>query len=93
MGTGELGLLLKFGIPLAESLLLNHEEKAETLAAVVEAVNNLSNSVAMGEALLDANEKETENIIKGLFDVLVGAGNAVNTLAGILINLMFKEKE
>ncbi len=93
MGTGELGLLLKYGMPLAEKLLAADKKKGETIDAVVGAVNNLSDIPDMGEALLNADKDETANIIDGLFGVLAGVGDAVDGLAETLIALMFKGKE
>ena len=71
MGSVELGLLLKFGVPLAVKLLGDGKNPDETVEVVTAAIVNMeAEPPDISEALLAANKEQTKNIIDGLFNVL-----------------------
>ncbi len=78
MGSVELGLLMKYGIPVAVKLLnkgKSEKEASEAARAIVLlAGNDVSN------ALLLADYKQTQSIIGSLYDVITDTGNALGGL-------------
>ena len=88
MGSTELNLLLKFGVPLAVRLLADGEDEKETIVTVTSAITGMASRVDVGEALLEADEQQTKSIIDSLFGVIVGIGDAfgglIKAIAGLL---------
>ena len=87
MGTIELGLLLKFGVPLAVKLLTAGKTETETVIEVSHAIAGMSET-NVGEVLLLADEQQSKSIIDGLFGLITGVanafGNLINAFVGIL---------
>lgn len=90
MGTTELTLLLKYGIPLAIKLLNNGKDEEETTKAVTGAIEGMAAGevdVGMGDALVKADKEQTKSIIDGLFGVITGTANALGGLVKALFGL------
>jgi len=88
MGSTELALLLKFGIPLAIKLLAGGKDEVETVEAINNLITGIANdSVDVGDALLLANQEQTSGIIQGIYDVITGATNALSNLVKAFSNL------
>ena len=87
MGSLELSLLLKYGVPLAVKLLKDGETEDETVEVVVTAITGLSDNIDVGEALLKADKEQAKGIIDGLFGVLTGVtdafGNLLKAIGGL----------
>lgn len=88
MGSTELALLLKFGVPLAVKLLKDGKEETETIEVVSAAIVNMeAGEMDVGTALLEADEEQTRNIIDGLFGVITGIADAVGGLLKAIVGL------
>ena len=89
MGTVEMALLLKYGIPLAVKLLSNGVDEKETTKAVTVAIAGIASGEVndIGPVFEEANEEQTKNIIDGLFGVITGATNALGGLVKALFRL------
>ena len=89
MGTTELALLLKYGVPVAVKLLADGKEESETVDAVTSAITNMDAGVPdVGEKLLKADEEQTKNIIDGLFGMITGLGGAFGGLVKAFVGLL-----
>lgn len=89
MGSTELGLALKYGVPLVVKLLADGKKEEETVAAVADVITNMATGGAgdageigavISNGLLGADEQQTKNIIDGLFGVLTGVMGAIGGL-------------
>ena len=80
MGNLELGLLLKYGVPLAVKLLRGGETEDETVEAVKAAIAGMANPPDVGETLLEADDEQAKGIVEGLFGVLTGVTDAFGGL-------------
>lgn len=90
MGSTELALLLKYGVPLAVKLLSEGKDEEETVEAVTSAITNLESGAEIDEVLLAADEEQTKSIIDGLFGVLTGTLGAVGGLLKAFAGLFGK---
>ena len=81
MGSLEFQLLMKYGLPLAIKLLGDKHSEQEVKDAVkaVKIVADVSGDDAK-EALLKADDKQTEGIVEGIFGLLTGVGDALGNL-------------
>ena len=92
MGNLELGVLLKYGIPLVVKLLAAGKKEEETVKAVTTAIVNLDGGVVeVREKLLAADDEQARGIVEGMFRVLMGVVDGVFNLAGALVGLLFKD--
>ena len=83
MGTVETALLVKYGIPLAVKLLSSGKSEADTVVAVVEAIDGLDKDEIVN-TLVDAGEENAKSIVDGLFDLITGvAGGLAKLLGGL----------
>ena len=88
MGSTELALILKFGVPLAVKLLSDGRDETETVEAVTGAIVNMeSGDIELEETLLEADKEQTKSIIDGLFGVITGAAGALGGLLKAIIGL------
>ena len=89
MGSMELNLLLKFGVPLAVKLLVAGKDEKEVTDTVTAAVSGMAaGKVEIGKALLAADEKQTQSIIDGLLGVIVGTVDAFGGLIKAFLRLL-----
>ncbi len=87
MGSIELALILKYGIPLAIRLLADGKDEDKALEIATSAIAGMYRGNA-GEALAGADDGQTESIISGLFDVIADVsdamGNLIKAFGGLL---------
>ena len=88
MGTVELALLLKFGVPLAVKLLANGKDEEETSVVVGDAIEKMAANKDVGPVLRTADKAQTESIINGMFSVIVGTGDAIGCLLKAILGLL-----
>ena len=89
MGSIELALLLKYGLPLAIKLLDNSKDTDETIEVVTSVIAGMYKG-NVSEALINADDEQTESIITALFDVITGVSDAVGNLIKAFGRLLFK---
>jgi len=92
MGTTEMGLILKYGIPLAIKLLAGGKDQEETEEAVQDAVGGIASGEDVGGVLLSADEQQAQTIIDGMYDVITGATGALSSLIDGLAALFADKK-
>jgi hypothetical protein len=90
MGTVEMALLLKYGIPLAVKLLANGKNEKETTELVSGAITDLGKDDIV-QALVTADEAQTNAIVNALFGVITGASGALAGLLGVFWGLLKKK--
>jgi len=85
-------LLLKYGVPLAFKLLGEGKSATEVKNAV-EAIKIVSGvgGTDVKEALAEADEKQTNGIVEGLFGVLTGVTDAFSNLLKAIGGLFGKD--
>lgn len=90
MGTTELNLLLKFGVPLAVKLLADGKEEKEAIEIAKTAVAGMASggNLDIGDVLLAADEEQTQSIIDGFFGLITGVGDAFGNLLKALGGLL-----
>lgn len=91
MGSVELALLIKYGIPLAVKLLSNGKNEPETVEAVNTVITGISSGGDVSGALLNADETQTNNIVDGFFGLLTGVSGALGNLVKGLGSLFSKK--
>ena len=87
MGSVEIALLIKYGVPLVIKLLSNGKEEASAIEIAEESIVNLKES-GMVSTLLHADQEQTNVIVKALYDVVTGtalsAGKLIMAFVGLL---------
>jgi len=81
MGSTELTLVFRYGIPLAIKLLADGKSEAEIEKAVSATITGIyvanAGELDVVAALAEADEKQADGIVDGLFGVITGAAGAV----------------
>jgi hypothetical protein len=77
MGTVEMALLIKYGIPLAIKLLSAGKDVKETKEVVNTVVSGMNDYKG---PLLAADEAQTQEVVNGLFGVITGVTDALDGL-------------
>jgi hypothetical protein len=90
MGSLEMMLLMKYGIPLAIKLLSEGKDDKETIDAANTAIGAITSGHNAGDVLIGADEQQTNDIVNGLYGVLTGVTGAFGGLVKSLGNLFKK---
>lgn len=92
MGALELSLILKYGVPLAIKLLLGGKIESETVDAVNSVITGMaSGDIDVAKVLLAADEEQTNAIINGTYNVIIGTADALGDLVKSLSVLFANE--
>jgi len=94
MGSTELALLLKYGVPLVIRLLADGKNSEYVEEVVSCAITGVATSdIEVRDALINADGKQTQSIIASLFGVITGATDALGGLVCALGGLMGSKKK
>ena len=88
MGSIELTLLLRYGVPLAIKLIANGKTKNDAVVTAGDAAIGLAADIDLAAKLVDAKPKQVKSIVDGLFDVITGASDAFSHLVVALVGLL-----
>ena len=79
MGSLELELLLKYGLPVAVKLLQDGKDTNEVVEVVTKVITGIKDK-DIAEVFVKADDKQTKGIIEGLFGIITGVGDALGGL-------------
>lgn len=89
MGSVELALLFKIGIPLAMKLLAAGKTEAEIIKAVRTTIASIeAGDTNIGDALANADSVQAKGIVEGLFGIITGVTDAVGDLVKAFCGLL-----